>query len=243
MFEVRFHGRGGQGTVTAAELLSAAAFTEGMHAQAFPSFGSERTGAPVMSFCRIDDAPIRSREPVTTAGRAGHPGPDAAASGERLRGRPGGLPLLINSARPAADLNIGEFTGGLRPGSVLTVPATELAHAAPGQAGAERGPARRVRRAHRPGQARLRGRGHRGAVRRHAQTSRRATREPPGRRSTTSRTSSPGSASRRRSRPLTTMAAGSPAARASPAARTARGWSRSRGRPGSPRPSRAAGPR
>ena len=52
MYEVRFHGRGGQGTVTAAELLSAAAFSEGKHAQAFPSFGSERTGAPVMSFCR-----------------------------------------------------------------------------------------------------------------------------------------------------------------------------------------------
>src|SRR5215472_19092239 len=64
MYEVRFHGRGGQGTVTAAELLSAAAFSEGKHAQAFPSFGSERTGAPVVSFCRIDGRPIRSREPV-----------------------------------------------------------------------------------------------------------------------------------------------------------------------------------
>ncbi len=46
MFEVRIHGRGGQGVVTAAELLSVAAFDEGRHAQAFPSFGSERTGAP-----------------------------------------------------------------------------------------------------------------------------------------------------------------------------------------------------
>jgi pyruvate ferredoxin oxidoreductase gamma subunit len=67
MYEVRFHGRGGQGVVTAAELLSVAAFTEGRHAQAFPSFGSERTGAPVTAFCRIDDKPIRLREPV------GHP--------------------------------------------------------------------------------------------------------------------------------------------------------------------------
>ena len=56
---VRIHGRGGQGVVTAAELLSVAAFLEGRHAQAFPSFGSERTGAPVVSFCRIDDRPIR----------------------------------------------------------------------------------------------------------------------------------------------------------------------------------------
>ena len=64
MFQVRIHGRGGQGVVTAAELLSVAAFDEGRHAQAFPSFGSERTGAPVVSFCRIDDAPIRVREPI-----------------------------------------------------------------------------------------------------------------------------------------------------------------------------------
>ena len=64
MFQVRIHGRGGQGVVTAAELLSMAAFAEGRHAQAFPSFGSERMGAPVVSFCRIDDRPIRTREPV-----------------------------------------------------------------------------------------------------------------------------------------------------------------------------------
>src|SRR5512144_3172982 len=64
-FQVRIHGRGGQGAVTAAELLSVAAFDEGRHAQAFPSFGSERTGAPVVSFCRIDDLPIRLREPIT----------------------------------------------------------------------------------------------------------------------------------------------------------------------------------
>ena len=53
MFQTRIHGRGGQGVVTAAELLSIAAFIEGRHAQAFPSFGSERTGAPVVSYCRI----------------------------------------------------------------------------------------------------------------------------------------------------------------------------------------------
>ena len=65
MFAVRIHGRGGQGAVTAAELLSVAAFDEGRHAQAFPTFGSERTGAPVVAFCRIDDRPIRLREPIT----------------------------------------------------------------------------------------------------------------------------------------------------------------------------------
>lgn len=68
MFEIRIHGRGGQGVVTAAELLSISAFDEGRHAQAFPSFGSERTGAPVAAFCRIDDRPIRTREPVSRFG-------------------------------------------------------------------------------------------------------------------------------------------------------------------------------
>ena len=64
MFEVRVHGRGGQGVVTAAELLSVAAFSEGRHAQAFPSFGSERTGAPVVAYCRIADHEIRTRAPI-----------------------------------------------------------------------------------------------------------------------------------------------------------------------------------
>ena len=64
MLQVRIHGRGGQGVVTAAELLALAAFDEGRYAQAFPSFGSERMGAPVVSFCRIDEREIRVREPV-----------------------------------------------------------------------------------------------------------------------------------------------------------------------------------
>jgi pyruvate ferredoxin oxidoreductase gamma subunit len=63
--DVRIHGRGGQGVVTAAELLSLAAFDQGLHAQALPSFGSERTGAPVMASVRISDQPIRSHDPVT----------------------------------------------------------------------------------------------------------------------------------------------------------------------------------
>ena len=64
MIQIRIHGRGGQGVVSGAELLSVAAFHEGRHAQAFPSFGSERMGAPVMAFCRIDDKEVRLREPV-----------------------------------------------------------------------------------------------------------------------------------------------------------------------------------
>ena len=59
MMEVRFQGVGGQGAVTAAELLAVAAGAEKKYSQAFPFFGVERRGAPVQSFCRIDDKPIR----------------------------------------------------------------------------------------------------------------------------------------------------------------------------------------
>ena len=64
MFQIRLHGRGGQGVVTAAEMLSLAAFMEGHFAQAFPSFGSERTGAPVTAFARFSDHEIRLHEPI-----------------------------------------------------------------------------------------------------------------------------------------------------------------------------------
>ncbi|MEV5845367.1 2-oxoacid:acceptor oxidoreductase family protein [Streptomyces sp. NPDC051985] len=122
MFQVRIHGRGGQGAVTAAELLSVAAFVEGRHAQAFPSFGSERTGAPVMAFCRIDDRPIRVREPVTR--------PDALVVQDAtllhqvnvFEGlRPGGS-VLVNSSCGADDLGLDGLAG-----PVVTVPATALA--------------------------------------------------------------------------------------------------------------------
>ena len=64
MYQIRIHGRGGQGVVTAAELIAIAAFYEGHVAQAFPSFGVERTGAPIEAFARIDDKPIRTREHI-----------------------------------------------------------------------------------------------------------------------------------------------------------------------------------
>ncbi|MFA5247751.1 MAG: 2-oxoacid:acceptor oxidoreductase family protein [Patescibacteria group bacterium] len=64
MIQIRLHGRGGQGVVTAAELIAIAAYEDGKQAQAFPSFGVERTGAPIQAFARIDDKPIRTREQV-----------------------------------------------------------------------------------------------------------------------------------------------------------------------------------
>ncbi|NPA94270.1 MAG: pyruvate ferredoxin oxidoreductase subunit gamma [Thermodesulfobacteria bacterium] len=64
MKEVRIHGRGGQGGVTSAELVATAAIAEGKYAQAFPSFGPERRGAPVAAFIRVSDHQIRTREKV-----------------------------------------------------------------------------------------------------------------------------------------------------------------------------------
>jgi len=62
--EIRIHGRGGQGSVTAAELIAIAAFEDKRFSQAFPAFGVERRGAPVMAFVRIADSPIRIRSQV-----------------------------------------------------------------------------------------------------------------------------------------------------------------------------------
>lgn len=64
MRELRIHGRGGQGSVTAAELIAVAAFEDGVYSQAFPAFGVERRGAPVQAFVRFNDRKIRLRSQV-----------------------------------------------------------------------------------------------------------------------------------------------------------------------------------
>lgn len=123
LFEVRLHGRGGQGVVTAAELLSEAAFEEGRHAQAFPSFGSERTGAPVVAFCRIGDREIRSREPVMQPHALVVQDATLLHQVDVFAGlRPDGW-VLINSRRTPGQLGID----GLEAGHVLTIPASVLA--------------------------------------------------------------------------------------------------------------------
>lgn len=113
--------------MTAAELLSVAAFSEGRHAQAFPSFGSERTGAPVVSFCRIDDREIRTREPVME--------PDALViqdvtlihQVDLFAGLSNEGYILINTSKSFDELGLGEFVRQLHRERLLTCPATELA--------------------------------------------------------------------------------------------------------------------
>jgi pyruvate ferredoxin oxidoreductase gamma subunit len=64
MIEIRLHGRGGQGAVTSAELIAISAINQGKYAQAFPSFGPERRGAPVQAFARISDERVRTRQKI-----------------------------------------------------------------------------------------------------------------------------------------------------------------------------------
>jgi pyruvate ferredoxin oxidoreductase gamma subunit len=127
MFQIRIHGRGGQGAVTAAEILSVAAFLEGRHAQAFPSFGSERTGAPVVAFCRIADKEIRLREPILEPDCLIVQDPTLFKVGDVFAGlRPDGY-LLVNTNKTFSDLHIQEIADRLPKGHAIIVPATELA--------------------------------------------------------------------------------------------------------------------
>jgi pyruvate ferredoxin oxidoreductase gamma subunit len=127
MFQVRIHGRGGQGVVTAAEMLSIAAFEDGKHAQAFPTFGSERTGAPVTSFCRIDERPIRAREPVAEPDALIVQDPTLLHQVKVFSGLREDGYVLINTSRSLDDLGLGEFASGFGPGRLLTAPASEIA--------------------------------------------------------------------------------------------------------------------
>lgn len=127
MFQVRLHGRGGQGVVTAAELLSIAGFTQGKHAQAFPSFGSERTGAPVVSFCRLDDKEIRLREPILEPDCVIVQDPTLFHAIDVFQGlKPGGY-VLINSSKSIAELGVAEQLKDVPEDHIRGVNATELA--------------------------------------------------------------------------------------------------------------------
>ena len=127
MFELRIHGRGGQGVVTAAEMFSVAAFAEGHNAQAFPSFGSERMGAPVVSFCRISDREIRLREPVME--------PDAIIIQDTtllhqvdvFAGLKKDGYILLNTGRSFEELGLSELAAGRPTERLCTLPATEIA--------------------------------------------------------------------------------------------------------------------
>jgi pyruvate ferredoxin oxidoreductase gamma subunit len=127
MFEVRIHGRGGQGVVTAAEMLSIAAFEEGWHAQAFPSFGSERTGAPVVAFCRVDDKEIRSREPIMEPDAVIVQDPTLLGQIDVFSGLKKDGFILINTHSTFEELGLAKYVKELPADHLCTLGAIDLA--------------------------------------------------------------------------------------------------------------------
>ncbi len=127
MFQVRIHGRGGQGVVTGAEMLSIAAFLGGRHAQAFPSFGSERMGAPVVAFCRMDDKEIRLREPIMKPDALIIQDPTLLHQVDVFSGLKKDGYILINTTRSFDELGLGDFVKEFAHAHWITVAATELA--------------------------------------------------------------------------------------------------------------------
>ncbi len=127
LFQVRFHGRGGQGVVTAAELLSIAAFAEGRYAQAFPSFGSERAGAPVVAFCRLSDREIRTRSPISAPDALVIQDPTLLHQVDLFNGLGSDGYLLVNTTKSFEELGLAALVKGLPAGRYATVAATELA--------------------------------------------------------------------------------------------------------------------
>jgi len=122
MKEIRVHGRGGMGNVTAAELLAQGAFADGKFAQAFPSFGAERQGAPVVAFVRINDKPIRTRQQVYEPDYLIVQDPGLLYSDEIMEGlKPGGT-VVVNTNRPGDELPIAEEF------KIYTVPALQVAY-------------------------------------------------------------------------------------------------------------------
>ena len=108
-------------------VFAKAAQAEGKHAQAFPSFGSERTGAPVVAFCRISDREIRVREPIQNPDALIVQDPTLFKVLDVTEGLKSDGHLIVNTARSLADIHLESIVQRLPPGHVLTVPATELA--------------------------------------------------------------------------------------------------------------------
>lgn len=119
--EIRIHGRGGQGNVTAGEFLAEAAFADGLYAQAFPMFGSERHGAPVTAYVRISDGPIRLRSQIYEPDFVVIQDASLFGGTDVLEGLKDGGLVVINTAHPTSEFSIpARF-------KVVAVPATELA--------------------------------------------------------------------------------------------------------------------
>lgn len=123
MIEIRFHGRGGQGTVVASKIMADAVFLDGAFSQSFPAFGVERRGAPVTAFLRVDDRPIRVRTEIYEPDHIVILDPLLVDQVPLTRGlKPGGT-ILINSDQEPETFR--DRFGGF---GVVTVPASRIAY-------------------------------------------------------------------------------------------------------------------
>ena len=120
MYEVRFHGRGGQGAVTAANILAAAAFKEGKDVQAFPIFGMERRGAPVAAFMRMDDEDIDIKTQIYEPDAIVVLDPTLLEVVDVGQGLKKGGIVVLNTTKPASAFDFGDA-------KVFTVDATKIA--------------------------------------------------------------------------------------------------------------------
>ncbi|MFA5129085.1 MAG: pyruvate ferredoxin oxidoreductase subunit gamma [Patescibacteria group bacterium] len=122
MIEIRLHGRGGQGTVTAAELIAEAAFLDGKFSQAFPSFGIERRGAPVEAYARISSEPITLRSKIYQPDYLIIQDPTLINLVEVRRGVTKKTFIIINTEKSPAD-----FKKIFGKNTIQTIPATQIA--------------------------------------------------------------------------------------------------------------------
>jgi 2-oxoacid:acceptor oxidoreductase gamma subunit (pyruvate/2-ketoisovalerate family) len=106
MVEIRFHGRGGQGTVVASKILADALAKEGNYVQAYPEFGVERRGAPVFAFIRIDNKPIYDKSRIYTPDHVVVVEPTLIEAIDVTEGLKDSGVIIINSDRRAEDFNL-----------------------------------------------------------------------------------------------------------------------------------------
>lgn len=121
MVEIRFHGRGGQGTVVASKILADAIAKEGKYVQAYPEFGVERRGAPVYAFIRIDDKPIFDRSRIYEPNHVVVVDPTLIEAIDVTEGLKEGGWIIINTDKKPAELDLPSKY------RVATIPATQIA--------------------------------------------------------------------------------------------------------------------
>jgi pyruvate ferredoxin oxidoreductase gamma subunit len=122
--EIRWHARGGQGAVTAAKMVAELALGQGKHFQAFPEYGPERSGAPIVAFTRVSDDPIQLYCGVENPGIVVVLDESLLGAIDVTKGAPADAVVLVNTEMPPAELR---KHSGLKGGRLFTIAATRIA--------------------------------------------------------------------------------------------------------------------